>query len=143
LLPAAYGGILARIRMGLSHSVSDSVRKAAADSEELKRSALLQSFASPHTWAFAENDGRMGELPASALNTSGHGQCAADYCRWAIFQRLLQLASASLPVCCHICTVADGPCVDVNCKNALSLAWCCSQTQRSQQIPMVCLGYLM
>ena len=68
MLPAAYGGILARMRMGPSHSksgVSDSVRKAVADSEELKRSALLQSFASPHTWAFAETNGRMGELPVS------------------------------------------------------------------------------
>lgn len=99
--------------MGPSHSksgISDSVRQAVAVSEELKRSALLQSFALPHMRAYAEDTGRMGELPvslcfyncwalpASARDTTGQRQCAADYCRWAVFQRLWQLASASLPV---------------------------------------------
>ncbi|KAL0038921.1 hypothetical protein WJX77_001865 [Trebouxia sp. C0004] len=66
---SAYGGILARIRMGPSHSkigVPDSVRKAVADSEELKRSTLLQSFALPH--------GRMGELPPNTEKSADpHG----------------------------------------------------------------------
>ncbi|KAL0033665.1 hypothetical protein WJX79_010885 [Trebouxia sp. C0005] len=64
---SAYGGILARMRMGPSHSksgVSDSIRKAVADSEELKRSTLLQLFASPH--------GRMGESPPNTEESTDH-----------------------------------------------------------------------
>lgn len=95
--------------MGYStDDVSDRARKAVASSAELKRSTLLQSFASFHMWAFAEKDGRMGHLPvslcfcnlwalpASVLKTTRYGQCSASNCRGAIFQRSLQLVS---PLC--------------------------------------------
>ena len=71
---------------------------------------------------------------------------------WAVRCRPLHMGSSkgcckvvvtSLPVCCHTCTVAIGPCVNVKCESTSSLAWCCSQTQRSQQLPMISLVSLM
>jgi len=156
LLPAAYGGILARMRMGPSHSksgISDSVRQAVAVSEELKRSALLQSFALPHMRAYAEDTGRMGELPVSlcfyncviviALQQLLGFACICPEHNWtkAVRCRLLQMGSLPKVVaacislfacCCYTCTVAGGRCVNVNSESTLILAWCCSPTQRSQ-----------
>ena len=150
LLPAAWGGILTRIRMGPSHitsGVSDSVRKTVADSEELKRKTLLQSFAS-HSWAFAENSSRMGKLPVSlcfcnilfpcflvsALNTTGLGQ----RCRPLQMGNLAKVAAA----CISLFAAAHTQLCMVNCESRLRLAWCCRQTQRSQQIPMISLLHL-
>jgi len=135
--------------------VSDSARKAVAKSEELKRSTLLRSFASVHMWAFAEKTGRMGDLPVSLCfcNLWALPASAFEYdWTWAVRCRLLPMGSSkgcckvvvtSLSVCCYTCTVADGPCVNVKCESRSSLAWCCSQTQRSQQLPMISLVFLM
>ncbi|KAL0047030.1 hypothetical protein WJX82_004537 [Trebouxia sp. C0006] len=82
---SAYGGILARIRVGYStDDVSDRARKAVASSAELKRSTLLQSFASLHMWAFAEKDGRMGHLPPNTeKSTAPNDLPGVPHVMWA------------------------------------------------------------
>ncbi len=145
LLPAAYGGILARIRMGPTYStsgVSDSARKAVADSEELKRSTLLQSFASVHMWAFAEKTGRMGDLPVSLCFYNRWNTATwAVRCRPLHTGNLPKLAAACISLFASLLLHTHTQLFMVNC--TLRLAWCCRQTQQCQQIPMMSLVYLM